>query len=568
MDTSSQETEFIARLRKLAKMTPEQAADRWQQVKHLNGSVDDKLDATVDLLFKANGEDTETLPGEPPDKPQSRIPPEEPAGDGAAAGTQGKKTGAAANAEPEPEKDLPPGDIPPPKYDTGSKEKETRANGEHTNGERNEDEIHIELYLVEKLEPKLPPILTQGETWRVYQEGIWGLSEGCQYHREALDIIPKKLRTERLAKAVLRHIQGKHQLKKSPFCGAYKFDGKDILICVANGVLRITASGDLSLEDYSKDHYFTQKLAVPFEPKAIPNAFNKALVENLPEPKDRRLFGLFNASVFVPDCRWEAALCCYGEAGTGKSTLFEGIEAMIGKGPCQALSLTQLCDTESYNAHELEFAMLNFSTELNALELTSERFKQFISGETVPVRPIYRAPYNIKPTCKFAFLTNHLPRFKHGSGAELRRLYFLKFAHVPSQKDLELKKEIAKEGAGILNLLVRLVPDLLKLQEMPQGDIASESARERFRVGNDPVGVFVETECELRADAQESKTRMEEQFKAFLNHNGLPEQIFSQFLRTLYDRHPVTSYRPRQENGSRPYLLKGIELKPVTESQI
>jgi phage/plasmid-associated DNA primase len=74
-------------------------------------------------------------------------------------------------------------------------------------------------------------------------------------------------------------------------------------------------------------------------------------------------------------------LCCYGETGTGKSTLFEGIQAMLGKGPCQALSLAELCDQKSYNAPDLEFAMLNLSTELNALELTSDRFKQLVSGD-------------------------------------------------------------------------------------------------------------------------------------------------------------------------------------------
>lgn len=284
-----------------------------------------------------------------PGEPQQTLP-------GGGAGTEESHQ---ASSVP-PVENIPPPDrnTPAPEHDTGSKEKETHASGEQ---QQDENEQHIELYLVEKLEPKLPPIFTQGETWRVYREGIWGLSELCQYHREALDVILRKLRTERLAKAALRHIQGKHQLRESPFCGAYKFDGKDILICVPNGVLRIHASGDLSLEDYSPDHYFTQKLAVPFEPKAIPGAFNKALVENLPDAKDGRLFGLFNASVFVPDCRWEAALCCYGETGTGKSTLFQGIEATLGKGPCQALSLTQLCDPESYNAYKLEFAMLNFS---------------------------------------------------------------------------------------------------------------------------------------------------------------------------------------------------------------
>jgi P4 family phage/plasmid primase-like protien len=586
MDLSSQETEVIDRLQKRVRMTPDQATDLWHRVKHLDGTADDKFDAAVDLIFKANtegvygGDGTKALPGEP-GKPQAeQTPPPDvdprpnktppPKGAIAAAMPQGKKKSSPASAEaPEPEQEQEKeqdkerakgSDVPPPrkagKGDNGNGKQETET-----------DEIHIELYLVEKLEPKLPPILTQGELWRVYQDGIWASSELCRYHREALEIIPKKLRTERLAKAVLRHIQGKHQLKESPFCGAYKFDGKDILICVANGVLRIHPSGYAALENYSPDHYFTQKLAAPFDPKADPKAFRKALGETLPDPKDRYLFGMFNASVFVPDCRWEASLCCYGETGTGKSTLVEGIVAMHGKGPCQALSLTQLCDPESYKAYELEFAMLNFSTELNALELTSERFKQLVSGEIVSVRPIYRAPYDIRTTCKFAFLTNHLPRFKDGSGAELRRLYFIKFAQIPDQKNLELKKEVAKEGAGILNLLVRLIPDLLKLEEMPYGGENSKSTRQRFTIANDPVGTFVQSECLLDREAKENKDRMQNKFKDFLSHHGLSDRIANSFLKQLYERFNVAPFRPRVAGG-RENLLIGIELKPVMESQI
>ena len=68
-----------------------------------------------------------------------------------------------------------------------------------------------------------------------------------------------------------------------------------------------------------------------------------------------------------------------------------------------------------------------------------------VGGERVPVRAIYGSPYYIDPTCKYAGLANHLPRFKDGTGAELRRFRFLKFTHLPVHKDLELKKRIAAD---------------------------------------------------------------------------------------------------------------------------
>jgi P4 family phage/plasmid primase-like protien len=426
-------------------------------------------------------------------------------------------------------------------------------------------ERSFELELVERLVKTLPPIITLGEQWFVCHDGLWTERERHHYQPEALAIIEPKHRTAILASRVLRHIEGRCQAKESPFHGAYKFDGLDILISVQNGVLRI--GKEHTLEPASSKNYFTHKLAVPFEPEVRCPAFSQALVQNLPDPKDQKLFGLFCASVLVPDCRWETALCCFGETGTGKSTLFEGIQAMLGKGPCQALSLTELCDQKSYNAPDLQFAMLNLSTELNALELTSDRFKQLVSGERVPVRPIYASPYYIDPTCKYAGLTNHLPRFKDGTGAELRRLRFLKFTHLPVNKDLELKKRVAAEGPGILNLLVRLVPDLLKAPEMPAGGQDGEQARERFQVANDPVGTFVQRECVLDTKAYESKSRLEAHFKKYLDHHGLRDAIAPILFKQLYERFNVAPVR-RRDGQNREQGLTGLELKPITESSL
>jgi P4 family phage/plasmid primase-like protien len=424
----------------------------------------------------------------------------------------------------------------------------------------------FELEFVERLLKTLPQIITLGERWFVCQDGLWTERARHHYHPEALAIIEPRSRTTRMASQVLRHIEGRCQAKESPFCGAYKFDsGRDILVSVQNGVLRLGA--EVSLERSSSQHHFTQKLAVPYDPEARCPAFSQALLENLPDPEDQRLFGLFCASVLVPDCRWEAALCVFGETGTGKSTLFEGVQAALGKGPCQALSLTELCDQKSYNAPDLEFAMLNISTELNALELTSDRFKQLVSGERVPVRAIYGSPYYVDPTCKYVGLTNHLPRFKDGTGAELRRFRFLKFAHLPANKDLQLKKRVAAEGPGILNFLVQSVSELLEAPEMPSGGQDSAQARERFQIANDPVGSFVQTECVLDCEYYEVKDRFKARFKDFLQHHGLSENITAILFKQLYDRFNVAPIRIR-DGGKREQGVSGIELKSITESSL
>ena len=79
--------------------------------------------------------------------------------------------------------------------------------------------------------------------------------------------------------------------------------------------------------------------------------------------------------------------------------------------------------------------------------------------------------------------------------AELRRLRFLKFDQIPLKKDLKLKKLVSTEGPGILNLILRLIPDLLSLDHISQGGPGSEASSERFKIANDPVGTFVATDA-------------------------------------------------------------------------
>jgi P4 family phage/plasmid primase-like protien len=421
-----------------------------------------------------------------------------------------------------------------------------------------------EAVLVELLLTRIPPMVSRGSEWFAYEEGIWKSRRRIHYAPEALEIIPGPARTNRLADEVLKHAEKKCQLKKDILCGAYKFDGNDILLCVNNGVLRITPKGDCSIEDFSKDHFFTEKIVANYEPEATAVNFTRTLREALPDPEDRKLFLRFGASIFIPDSRFEAALCCYGQTGTGKSTLMEGILATLGSEICKSLSLSQLCDTECYALPKLQYAMLNISTELDALELDSEQFKKLVSGEPMVVRQIYEQPYEMRSSSKYVFLTNHLPRFKGGTDAELRRLRFLRFAEVPADKDILLKKKVAAEGAGILNLLITYIPSLLELSEIPTGAAQSVSARERFKIGNDPFGYFVEHECELNSDSWEAKDTLKTRCEAFLERNALPTTLASGLFRQLYERYDLKPGRPRKA-GDRGHTVAGINLKPVWE---
>jgi putative DNA primase/helicase len=243
---------------------------------------------------------------------------------------------------------------------------------------------------------------------------------------------------------------------------------------------------------------FTGQLAGRYDPKAIANNFERVLKEALPDSDDLDLFRMFSGYLLYPDCRFEAALVCYGPGGTGKSTLSQAIENVIGPDLVRHLSLEQICNPQSKLVAQLQHMALNVSTELNAIETVGgETFKQLVSGERVQADRKYLNDVCLFTGCKHWFNTNYLPRFRHGTDAELRRLRILRFDRKPQVTDVTLKQKLNTERAGILLLMIDGLRSLMGRNEIPIGGRESLRTRERFDIQNDPIGAFVKSECTL-----------------------------------------------------------------------
>ena len=281
----------------------------------------------------------------------------------------------------------------------------------------------------------------------------------------------------------------------------------------------------------------------------------------MPDPEDLNLFEIFMGYLLFPDCRFEAALVSYGDGGTGKSTIACGVRAALGNDLVQSLTLLQICDPKSFHLDRLQNAAVNISTELDALPVMgAENFKLLVSGEQVAADRKHRDLISLKTSSKFWFLTNYLPRFQHGTDAELRRLRFLRFEKKPAAQDTTLKGRIAIEGDGVFRLMIAGLQKLIASQEIPQGGKQSRETRERFKIQNDPVSAFVRLSCRLDPKAEEFKDELADRYKEFLDANGIPvPENNAPFFRTLYNRFSVKDIKRRDGNQ---FIRKvaGIEL--------
>jgi P4 family phage/plasmid primase-like protien len=364
------------------------------------------------------------------------------------------------------------------------------------------------------------------------------------------------------------HLEGRCQVAPDAFRGFYRADGAGaILINVENGIVRVTANEPPELLPHDAGHLFTLRTAAKFDPQADAKQFKKTLGELLPDELDRDLLQLCFGNYLLPDCRFEVALVCYGEANCGKSTIAEPVAAAMGAELVARLAMSQICDTKSYHLHKLQFAAVNLGTELDVIAIDeSANFKLIVSGEPVEARPIYGKPLTMETSCKLWFLANGLPRFKNGTEAELRRTRFIRFARRPAVNDVTLKDKLKAERDGVFNFMLGGLQRLLTVQEIPLGGSESQSVHARFKVSNDPLGTFVAQHCQLAPDGREPKAALQSTFNSFCETHGLPVELGDWFFKRLYERFTNLKEVRAGSTGGRVRCIAGIKLKTMLET--
>ena len=288
------------------------------------------------------------------------------------------------------------------------------------------------------------------DNWYVLEKGLWVPRSKDEYRTAALDVSPQKWRTHSHALQVINRVESERQVSQCIFCGAAKFDDKGgVYLAVQNGSLHITPDRVILLPTH-QSHGFTTALSVAWDEGASMKLFGQVLNDTLPDSCDRELLLDVLATALIPDCRYEAALVCQGEAGTGKSTVIAPVAAIFGS-TCASLSMADLCHPSGYKLAMLQNKLMNLATELNTLEMEDTGlFKQLVSGEAFAARPIYGKPFEMRSTATLVFLANSLPRFKYGTDAEVRRLRFIRFGNKVTKPDVNLKERVALEAPGVI----------------------------------------------------------------------------------------------------------------------
>ena len=154
--------------------------------------------------------------------------------------------------------------------------------------------------------------------------------------------------------------------------------------------------------------------------------------------------------------------------------------------------------------------------------LHAARLKQLTGGDSVAVRPIYRAPFSFRPCAKIIIVCNRRPELDAYDEALKRRIRVVPFDHqVPlDRQDPDLVAKLTRELPGIFNRLVAAGAEFIASQSSAPDAVLR--ATEGYFADKDYVTWFLGDCTEKRPDCTMSKAYLYELYLAWCKTEHLP----------------------------------------------
>ena len=327
-------------------------------------------------------------------------------------------------------------------------------------------------------------------------------------------------------------------------------DENMVLVNFVNGTLEISRNGERHLRPHRRDDFLRYVLPYPYDPEARCPRFEQFLNEVLPMSDTHTLILEYLAYSFVPWLKMEKILALLGSGANGKSVLLGTIKRLFGRENVAFENLTDLTTNESHRAN-IEGRLVNISTE-NDGRINSSAFKTLASGEPISARLYYSQPYTMEHYAKLMFAFNDMPRIKSGYG-NMRRWLLVKFTVRISeeQADMDLEDKLTEELPGIMNLVLGVLPDLLKRKKFSKSE-ATEQAMRDLEFQNNPVLQFLSSRCEPST----TLTKGSELYQAFCEYcdqNNCYKMTNQEFYRHLEEK-----FEPKTEGHQKAFNIKVV----------
>jgi P4 family phage/plasmid primase-like protien len=250
-----------------------------------------------------------------------------------------------------------------------------------------------------------------------------------------------------------------------------------------------------------------------------------------------------------PYCDFERFFIYHGAGDTGKSTVAETHQALLGKMNVSALPLERF--HERFALSNLIGKMANIVFDASEIDKLAEGvLKALVSGEPVTVEEKHCPVGTMRLTAKHILATNVLPRFHDTSTGTWRRLKLLVFEQVcpPEKRDSDLKNKLRTELPAIAHWALQGLNRLLQQRDFTTYAHGETLAAE-YRRDSNPVALFLDAECLAEPDAHICRQVLYAHYKAWITANGFIALSSRNFYKQVEAIYPQPKDKVRDGRG-------------------
>jgi putative DNA primase/helicase len=286
------------------------------------------------------------------------------------------------------------------------------------------------------------------------------------------------------------------------------FDNAPGFICARNGVVNM-ATGELIPHGVAtKKLCITQMFDADYIPAEKNLAFEAFLLQIMMEDPGlakelKKVLGYISSGELIE----ELFYLFVGVGANGKSTLYKILKALLGRYFKAAGMDTFITNggNRNFGLARLVGARIVGCSELpKGAWLNMPLVKQWTSHDSMVAEEKNKPQFEFTPKGNLIFLCNNTPRMDSSEYANIRRVFIIPFDFVATieLRDKNLAAKLLQSPSGILNVLVEGY-QLYKKEginnEGPGVQKRIAEAINAYRLENDPLGKFINDECETGA---------------------------------------------------------------------
>lgn len=198
----------------------------------------------------------------------------------------------------------------------------------------------------------------------------------------------------------------------------------------------------------------------------------------------------FFGQCLTRDVKQEKGMLLLGESRSGKSTILNTLQHMVGKKNCSSIPLKYIINP--VYTSQMIGKLINFDKDVSAKAVDFEEdFKKIVTGEEITSNDKYETPFDFNPFCKMVLSANKFPYITDHSSAFYNRLILIPCDRVfkPEERNINLREQLLEELPGILNWSIKGLARLMKRQSFEEVNFMKEAIQD-LEDDNNPSNIF------------------------------------------------------------------------------